>query len=104
MSKYEKQIETATANLAEAVFHETRLEDGRIMEKLAAIERIMAAGDNPLTGKAHSFSSAEAVVNTDPAYQDYLAEQREAVRARILARGAYEAALVTAHLAAKEMA
>lgn len=98
MSEHGKKIEKAAANLADAVVNETALEDGRIAEKLAAIERIMAAGDNVLTGKPHSFSSAEAMVNTDPAYQDYLARQRDAVRARILARGAYDAAVAEARL------
>jgi hypothetical protein len=104
MSTHEKKIEQATAELAEAVTHETALEDRRAIVKLEAVERIMRSGDNSLTGKPHSFSSAEAIVNTDPTYQDYLAQQRDAVRARILARGAYEAALVAAHLAVKEMA
>lgn len=104
MSKYEKQIENAAGRLAEAVAYETRLEDERITEKLAAIDRIMLAGDNPFTSKPHSFSSAEAIVNTDSVYREYLARQREAVRERILARGAYESALVNANLAVKETA
>lgn len=92
MSTLVNNITAAAERLAEAVNAEQTLEDGRIYVKLAAIERIMAAGDNPLTGKAHSFSSAEAVVNTDPEYQTYLARQRDAVRERILAQGALYAA------------
>jgi len=91
-------IMDTTHRLAEAVAAEQALEDNRINVKLAAIDRIMAAGDNQFTGKPHSFSSAENVVNTDADYQLYLERQREAVRARILARGAYEAALAAANL------
>lgn len=97
-------ITDATRLLAEAVHNEQTLEDNRINVKLAAIERIMAAGDNQFTGKPHSFSSAEAVVNTDADYQLYLERQRDAVRTRILARGAYEAALASAALQAKVQA
>jgi len=93
-------ITQATNALAAAVLSEQAYEDNRINVKLAAIERIMAAGDNHFTGKPHSFSSAEAVANTDPQYQDYLEQQRNAVRDRILARGAYEAALAAASLQA----
>jgi len=91
-------IMDATNRLADAVAHEQALEDNRINVKLAAIDRIMAAGDNQFTGKPHSFSSAENIVNTDPEYQNYLEQQRDAVRTRILARGAYEAALAAASL------
>lgn len=93
-------IETAATQLAEAVTAEQALEDNRINVKLAAIERIMAAGDNQFTGKPHSFSSAEGVVNTDSAYQEYLERQRNAVRARILAKGHYDAAVAASRLGA----
>lgn len=92
----------ATQRLADAVAAEQALEDNRINVKLAAIDRIMAAGDNQFTGKPHSFSSAENIVNTDADYQLYLERQREAVRSRILARGAYEAAIAAAALEAGE--
>jgi hypothetical protein len=91
-------IMDATNRLADAVAHEQALEDNRINVKLAAIDRIMAAGDNQFTGKPHSFSSAENIVGTDADYQLYLERQRDAVRTRILARGAYEAALAAASL------
>lgn len=91
-------IMEATHRLADAVTAEQALEDNRINVKLAAIERIMASGDNQFTGKPHSFSSAEAIVNTDADYQLYLERQRDAVRERILARGAYEAVLAGAAL------
>jgi len=93
-------INAAARNLADAVAHEQALEDARANVKLTAIERIMKAGDNSFTGKPHSFSSAEAVVNTDSEYQTYLERQRDAVRARILAKGAYDAAIAAARLEA----
>jgi hypothetical protein len=91
-------IEQAAARLADAVVAETALEDARITAKLAAIDRIMAAGDNTFTGKPHSFSSAEAIVNTDDDYQTYLERQRNAMRDRIIALGAYDAAIAAARL------
>lgn len=93
-------IETATQSLLAAVLAEQTLEDNRINIKLAAITRIMAAGDNPLTGKPHSFSSAETIVGTDAEYQDYLERLRNAVRDRILAKGNYDAAVAAARLGA----
>lgn len=91
-------IHAAATNLADATAAEMRLEDERITFKLAAIDRIMSRGDNPLTGKPHSFSSAEGVVNTDEEYQAYLGRIRSAVRDRIIARGAYDAAIAEARL------
>jgi hypothetical protein len=93
-------VNTAT-ELAHATVREMALEDARITAKMEAIDRIMSAGDNKFTGKPHSFSSAEALVNTDVIYQEYLATQREAVRARIIARGVYDAAVVAGRLAEK---
>ena len=92
------KITDATKALAEAVEKEMTLEDGRAKVKMEAVQRIMAAGDNPMTGKPHSFSSAEALVNTDKAYSDYLGTIRQAAAQRILARGTYEFALVEAQL------
>jgi hypothetical protein len=100
MTDFAKNIEIVTANLAETTTFEMSLEDTRINVKLAAIERIMRAGDNPLTGKPHSFSSAEAIVNTDGEYQNYLERLRQAAHNRIVARGAYDAAVAAARLQA----
>ena len=101
MSKnFADNITVAATALADAVRRESELEDNRISVKMAAVERIMKSGDNPLTGKAHSFSSAEALVNTDNAYSDYLGQCRDAMHARIIARGNYDAALANARLAA----
>lgn len=91
-------IVAAADALAAATAAEMALEDSRITVKMAAIDRIMASGDNPNTGKPWSFSAAEAVVNSDDEYQAYLARQREAVRARIVARGNYDAAVAKARL------
>lgn len=96
--EYTDDIVKAAEALAQATVHETELEDNRITVKMAAIERIMSAGDNPMTGKPYSFSAAEAVVNSDSEYQQYLAEQRQAVRGRIIARGVYDAAVAKARL------
>jgi hypothetical protein len=92
-------INAAAAALADAVRRESELEDNRISVKMAAVERIMRAGENPLTNKPHSFSSAEALVNTDTTYADYLGQCRDAAHARMIARGNYDAALATARLA-----
>lgn len=91
-------VERAGQALAQAVLAEQALEDARINAKLAAIERIMSKGDNPFTGKPHSFSSAENIVNTDEEYQTYLERQRHAAQTRIIARAAYDAAVAAAHL------
>lgn len=101
---YAKQIEAAGDALAEAVKTEMALEDTRPQIKFAAIERIMAAGDNPLTGKPHSFSSAEAQVHIDQTYVDFLARVREATVTRIRARAQYEAALAAARIHSEAVA
>lgn len=98
MADFVNKIMQAATELADAVSKEMALEDNRHNVKLGAIERIMASGDNKLTGKPHSFSSAEAAVSTDGTYADYLEQLRSATRARILAKGAYDAALAAARL------
>jgi hypothetical protein len=98
MANMSNAIETAAARLADAVEKEMALEDTRHTVKLAAISRIMLGGENQLTGKPHSFSSAEAAVSTDSAYADHLEQLRNAARERILARGGYDAAVAAARL------
>lgn len=98
MTDFVRNIEVTASNLADATTAEMALENCRFAAKVAAIDRIMSAGDNSLTGKPHSYSSAEALATTDVQYQEYLAEMRNAVRARILARGNYEASLAAARL------
>jgi hypothetical protein len=97
-TKFVDNINIAATNLADATVAEMRLEDERTTHKLAAIDRIMSRGDNPLTGKPHSYSSAEAMVTTDEDYQAYLGRIRAAVRDRIIARGNYDAVLAEARL------
>ena len=61
----------------------------------------VASGADAASGSAArslAFSAAEAVVNSDSEYQQYLAEQRQAVRGRIIARGVYDAAVAKARL------
>ena len=93
-------IASATEKLAEATKNEMSLEHGKPVAKMQAISRVIKAGDNPLTGKPHSFSSAELLVEQDPEYSAHLAKMREAVENRILARGNYEAALIEAQMEA----
>lgn len=98
MSNYANKIEQAATTLADAVVHEMELEDTRHVVKLNAIEYIMGSGDNKLTGKPHSFSSAEALVHTDDSYAEHLTKLRHAARDRILAKGRYDAAVAAARL------
>lgn len=98
--KYATNIIDAGAHLAATSKKEMELEDGRHVVKMAAVTRIMQSGDNPLTGKPHSFSSAEALVNSDSAYSAYLGELRQAAFDRIVARSLYDAAVAVAQLAA----
>ena len=84
--------------LAEAVEYETRLEDFRPEQKVAAIQRIMTEA-NPLNGKPHSASSAEAVVETDIEYKAYRQRQRDAAVRTIKAKALYAAAKAHASLA-----
>jgi hypothetical protein len=92
-----QDILEATDALAEAVEYETRLEDYRPEHKMAAIQRIMTEA-NPLNGKPHSASSAEAVVETDIEYKAYRQRQRDAVVRTIKARGLLAAAKANAAL------
>ncbi len=87
--------------LATAVKTEMTLEDNRHSAKMLAVSRIMKSGDNPMTGKPHSFSSAEAMVNSDPDYARHLEQLRDAAANRIRARAAYDAALAGARLEAQ---
>jgi hypothetical protein len=98
MSDYANKIEQAAIELAGAVTREMELEDTRHVVKLNAVEHIMGSGDNKLTGKPHSFSSAEAMVNTDDVYAEHLKKLRDAARERIIAKGRYDAAVIAATL------
>ena len=84
---------------ATARFDEINLEDQRPIKKLAAIVRIMQSGENTLTGKPHSASSAESQVETDDAYAAHRRQQLDAAVTAILCRARYEAAKFRAQLA-----
>jgi len=90
-------IETAARQWGDAVMHEMELEDARQAIKMAAIGRIMT-GENRMTGKPHSFSSAEAMVYSDENYASHLERLRIAAGARTLAQGVYHAAVANANL------
>lgn len=96
-----QKIEAAGADFANAVFAEMHLMDERHVVKMQAIDEIMGSGDNPKTGKPHSFSSAEAQVESHPAYAAHLSKLREAARDRVLAKAKYDSAYVSGLHAAK---
>jgi len=91
-------IEDAAREMAIAQDRATRLEDERAPLKAAAIKRLMSQ-TNDLTGKLHSASSAEAVVELDAEYADYRGMQRDAEVERHRTIAAYEIAKLTARLA-----
>jgi hypothetical protein len=91
-------IEDAAREMAIAQDRVTRFEDERAPLKAAAIKRLMSQ-TNDLTGKLHSASSAEAVVELDADYAAYRAMQRDAEVERHRTVAAYEIAKITARLA-----
>lgn len=91
-------VEQTAADLGTARNHEQQLADRKPVEKAAAIRRIMAT-ENPETGKPHSATSAEKVVETDDTYRGFLAQCRTATLETQLAWGRYEAAKLRAQLA-----
>lgn len=86
------------AEFAREVQKEMQHEAGRAEVKAQAIRRLMDGDANPLTGKPHSASSAEAIVETDPEYAAYLAAGREIVRRKMWAQTDAEVALETARM------
>lgn len=92
----QEEYATAAERYANARVSEMECDDHKPVEKLAAITRIMASGENPATKKAWSYSSAEEAVETDAIYAEVLARRREAVRRTILARAHMDIALLTA--------
>lgn len=91
-------IEDAAREMAIAQERVTRFEDERAPKKAEAIKRLMQQ-TNDLTGKLHSASSAEAVVELDAEYAEYRAMQRDAEVERHRTIAAYEIAKLTAQLA-----
>jgi hypothetical protein len=82
----------AASRHAASARHEMALEQLRPVRKHEAITRIMGTGLNPMTGKPHSYSSAELLVEADPEYTRHLEDLREAVAARITAAAEQRAA------------
>jgi hypothetical protein len=91
-------IRNAAKNLSDAVRRQMTLEKDRAAIKLAAISRIIASGDNPLTGKPHSFSSADAVVHTDADYDNHLSQLVDATCNKLIAVGEYDAAIAESNI------
>lgn len=83
---------------AQAVVRIMELEDGRASEKSMAIRRLMQT-TNDETGKQHSASSAEKIVELDSEYAAYRKQQRDAEVDRWRADGALFAAKQHARLA-----
>lgn len=94
------KIALKVREFAAATKEEMELDHQRHVVKMQTIAKIVRSGDNPLTGKPHSFSSAELLVEQDPDYAQHMAKLREATEKRIIARGDYESALVEAQLVA----
>ena len=90
-------VRKAGTALAFAISHEAQLIREKPVRKVDAIRRIMQA-ENGLTGKPHSATSAEAVVETDPEYLVYLRQSTEAVVRRELTRVELVAARLEAQL------
>ena len=104
VSTVEERIEAARLERvkeADAVHTLATLEDQRHLFKLAAIERLAANSTQPISGKPHSYSSAESLAETDEAYASYLAELREAARQRILVAASAWALRLQAELAVR---
>ena len=92
-------VEGAALRLAEAMTTESALEDERALVKVAGIQRLMDLGPNPLTGKPHSVSSAEAIIEQDFRYMEHRVKQRQAVANTILFRAKLKAAELRAQFA-----
>lgn len=81
----------AAQRYRECVSMEMLLEDTRPLVKYEAVSRIMGT-PNTLTGKPHSASSAEAIVETDAEYWALLTKKRETVAHKLGAHAALEVA------------
>jgi len=101
MRDHPQDITYAGHKLAGAVVAEMEMEAKKPAEKSDAIRRLMQQ-ENPETGKPHSASSAEKVVETDRDYANFLTTMREAVHAKIIARAHYDAAVCAGRLATME--
>lgn len=84
-------------DLADAI----RAEQQAIAERddyLSALVNSIIGSPNPLTGKPHSLSSAEAAAKEDARYKELAAARTEAECARVLYSAYYDMAKLTARL------
>ncbi|HXE60908.1 MAG TPA: hypothetical protein VN607_09380 [Gemmatimonadaceae bacterium] len=86
------EIATAAKRLADATMLEMQLEDERALVKDAGIRHLVE------TQQERSATAAEKNIEKYPPYMEHRAKQYEAVRDRILARAAYDAAVLGARL------
>ena len=91
-------VEEASLALGLAHAQEQRLADLKPLVKREAILRLMQT-TNELTGKQHSASSAEAVVELDPEFMTHRQAQSDSVISRFVADGHYWAARLRAERA-----
>lgn len=91
-------ITYAGDRLAVALKRVQELEDERPLVKSAAVRRLMGT-ENAETGKGHSASSAEKIVESDGEYAAHRKRQWEAEVEKQQAYAEYEAAKLTARLA-----
>lgn len=92
-----RQFLAAGAEFGRYVGAELKLEAERPACKLAAIQRLMLEL-NTLTGGPHSATSAERIVETDPAYAAHLETQRQTVVGKNNAATVMESARLRAEL------
>lgn len=91
-------VEAAGERLAQAVARVQELEDERAIVKSQAVRRLMLT-NNEDTGKQHSASSAEKIVEVDGEYAAHRKLQRDAEVEKQRAYAQYEAAKLRAKLA-----
>jgi hypothetical protein len=97
-----QQSEKAGIAYAKLCAQEMDLEAGRAAVKRDALRRIMA-GDNDLTKRPHSASSAEDIVSTDPVYREYLKTMSETVLEKNIAFAHAQASRLMAELAIAQL-
>lgn len=95
------EAEVVAKRAAEAVLTEASLADRRPLIKHRAVLRVASTGAQPLTGKPHSYSSAEAMVEEDPDYAEHLELLREATQERANLQAEAWAAKLRAELAVR---
>jgi hypothetical protein len=92
-----RAIVTAGERMAQAHAAVQDLADGRAAEKSFAIRRLMST-TNEETGKPHSATSAEKVVEHDEEYRAYRRAERDAEVERLRSLAAFETAKRSADL------